>query len=185
MAPAAQRRSFVIAIVAAFILLLLCYFGSAYFCFWRLTTALQEHDRDRLAFYVDFRGVRESLKKQWHERLAQEQPAGGSAQGSKADRIASMINAVAPNLIDQAIDAFVTPDGIMAVLEHPQAARDPAAIVAHRTDSGARLDVSSLRNAWFAGVRDFMVEHEGVKLHLRFSKWRWRLLDIDLRSARR
>lgn len=170
-----SRRFSLLWIALAVVLVLIVYFGSAYFCFWRFTTALQERNRDRLAFYVDFRGVRESLKTQWHNRMA-----GNGGTASRAERIASMINAVAPNLIDQAIDLLVTPDGLVSLLEHPQAARDPATLVTHGGGGGTRIDLSNLRHAWFSGLRDFVVEHEGVKLHFRFTKWRWRLLDVDL-----
>ena len=94
------------------VVLLLVYGASPYFSFWRFTAAVRSRDSAAISKRVDFPAVRASLKKQLVARFA--------------DRTSShrrRIN-LGPTLIDAIIDAYVTPEGIAALLSNPEALKN-------------------------------------------------------------
>ncbi len=150
------------------IFLLLVYGASPYFSFWRFTTALRSGDSAALSSRMDFPAIRASLKKQLVARFAQ--PTTTHKWWGN----------LGPTLIDAIVDAYVTPEGIAALianpevlksLKHPQQFRFPAAKAA---------DWSKVKHAFFTGPRTFAVDREGIGLRFRFKGWGWKLYDLDL-----
>jgi hypothetical protein len=90
------------------ILLLLVYGASPYFSFWRFTAALRSSDSAALISRMDFPAIRASLKEQLVARFTQ------GATGHKR------WNNLGPILIDQIVDAYVTPEGIAALISNPE-----------------------------------------------------------------
>ncbi|MDQ6655079.1 MAG: DUF2939 domain-containing protein [Verrucomicrobiota bacterium] len=178
-----MRRSPVRLIVWVVAGLLLLYLVSPYWSFWQLTKIVRSHDATRLENRVDFRAVRESLKQQLRGKV----PHGSTTPADrKKDPFSGLLERLAPALIDQLVDAFITPEGLAALIADPQLAReakakDPAALV-HAAGGGADKDLgwSDVKYAFFTGPRNFLVDTQGVKLRFRFSKFRWILNAVEL-----
>ena len=166
--------------IGALVALLLAYVASPYVTLWQFKNVLESNDRTRMETYVDFRSVRESLKQQLRAKIPRSE---GTAE-KKQDGFAGLVERLAPALIDQLVDAFVTPDGLAALIADPQIAKqarakNPNAIVGALT-ADKRLDSSEVKHAFFTGPRDFMVNVQETKLRFRFSKFRWTLKTVEL-----
>ncbi len=156
----------------------LVYLASPYFSSWMFLRALRADDRPALESGIDFRAVRQSLKEQLRGRVPK------SGETKKGDAFAGIVARLAPGLIDQLVDAFVTPDGIAALLEDPEIARsvkgeNPPAL-AHVGEHRHRIDWSRVQRARFTGPRTFMLAVGQTQLEFRFSKMRWTLKQILL-----
>src|SRR6266516_1362225 len=106
------------------IALLLLYCASPYFSFWRFTVALRFRDSAAISSRIDFPAVRASLKKQLIARFARA-TTGHKRWGN-----------LGPTLIDTIVDAYVTPEGIAALLSNPGALRDLQSPLHFRFSSG-------------------------------------------------
>jgi hypothetical protein len=91
------------------VFLLLVYGVSPYFSFWRFTAALRSGDSAALSSRMDFPAIRASLKKQLVARFTQRK-TGHKWWGN-----------LGPTLIDAIVDAYVTPEGIAALISNPEA----------------------------------------------------------------
>lgn len=170
------------------------YLASPYYAFWRFTQALKAGDQQQFEKMVDFRSVRESLKKQLKAKLAEtrrDEPPKPQAERS----LFSLSDQFAPRLIDTLVDAYVTPAGLAALLADvknadtartagqgdPNAPADPrdAGAIAQSEAVRERLGWQSVRYAFFTGPRDFLLDVDGTKLRLRFSKFRWILKSVE------
>jgi len=150
------------------ILLLLVYGASPYFSFWRFTEALRSGDSAALSSRMDFPAIRASLKKQLVERFA---------QGTRSNKWWSNLG---PTLIDTLVDAYVTPEGIAALISNPEVLKNLKHPQQFRFPSGKVEDWSKVKHAFFTGPRTFAVDREGIKLRFRFTGWGWKLYDLDL-----
>ena len=175
-----NRRGPLRIIIFAAVLLLLAYVASPYVFLWRFKEAVNARDAARIGTYVDFNAVRASLKQQLRGQLG----APEVDPEKKHDLFAGLVERFAPALIDQLVDAFVTPDGLAALIADPELARqtqekDPNAL-ARAGAADRRLDSSEVRYAFFCGPRDFLVDVQGMKLWFSFSRFRWILRDVEL-----
>jgi Protein of unknown function (DUF2939) len=150
------------------ILLLLVYGASPYFSFWRFTAALRSGDSAALISRMDFPAIRASLKKQLVARFT---------QGTTGHR---RWNNLGPTLIDQIVDAYVTPEGIAALISNPEVLKSLKHPQQFRLPTGKAEDWSKVKHAFFTGPRTFVVEREGIKLRFRFTGLGWKLYDLDL-----
>jgi hypothetical protein len=176
----AKRRGALRIAIFATLLLLLAYCASPYVFLWRFKEALNARDTARIGTYVDFNAVRASLKQQLRGQLG----APEVDPEKKQDLFAGIMERFAPALIDQLVDAFVTPEGLAALIADPELARetqakDPNALARAGT-ADRRLDTSEVRYAFFCGPRDFLVDVQGMKLRFSFSRFRWILRDVEL-----
>ena len=165
------------------------YIASPYYSFWRFTEALKAGDQQRFESMVDFRSVRESLKKQLRAKLAESR----GNQPKKEKNPFGLSDQFGPRLIDTLVDAYVTPSGLAALLadaKQPGAAgqQDPnappadprnAPTIAQSQAVRDRLGFSRVRYAFFTGPRDFLLDVDGTKLRFRFSKLRWTLKTVE------
>ena len=150
------------------VVLLLAYAASPYFSFWRFRTALRSGDSAAISSHIDFPAVRASLKKQLVARFAH------ATTGHKR------WSDLGPTLIDAIIDAYVTPEGIAALLSNPEVLKNLKAPREFRFELGKNEDLSKVKYAFFTGPRSFVVEREGIKLRFRFKDLSWQLNDLDL-----
>lgn len=148
---------------------MLLYVLSPYFSFWRFTEALKSGDKESLIERVDFPAIRASLKKQLGARFAPAQPAGKR----------NAFSVVSPSIIDALVDAFVTPEGLAALIAKPKSVEDIGASANDRPMPKG-FDWSKVRYAFFTGARDFSIDVEGTRLRFRFTGFGWRLRNIDL-----
>ena len=155
-------------LVLIVVFLLLVYGASPYFSFWRFTTALRSGDSASLSSRMDFPPIRASLKKQFVARFAQ--------------RTAShkWWNNLGPSLIDTIIDAYVTPEGIAALISNPEVLKNLRHPQEFRFPTGKTEDWSKVKYAFFTGPGTFVVDREGIKLRFRFTGLGWKLHDLDL-----
>jgi Protein of unknown function (DUF2939) len=150
------------------VVLLLVYAASPYFSFWRFTAALRSGDSAALSARMDFPAIRASLKKQLVTRFT------GETTTHK------WWNNLAPTLIDAIVDAYVTPEGIAALISNPEVLKNLRHPQQFRFPIGKTEDWSKVKHAFFTGPRTFAVDREGIKLRFRFTGLGWKLYDIDL-----
>jgi Protein of unknown function (DUF2939) len=155
-------------IALACVVLALIYVASPYFSFWRFTVAIRSHDVAAISSRVDFPAVRASLKKQLVARFAH--------LTSSHKRW----SALGPTLIDAIVDAYVTPDGVAALLSNPETLKNLKSPRQFRFTLGKNTDFSKVKHAFFTGPRTFLVDRDGIKLRFRFTGSGWRLYDLDL-----
>ena len=165
------------------------YLVSPYYAFWRFTEALKAGDQQRFEKMVDFRSVRESLKKQLRAKLNE----GKDPNAPKKERsLLGLSDQFVPRLIDTLVDAYVTPAGLAALLAdlnnveavrtgNPDAAPDArdAAVIAESDAVREKVGWKGVRYAFFTGARDFLIDVDGTKLRFRFSKGRWILKSVE------
>ena len=171
-----RRRGKLIAISLAALLLL--YAASPYYSVWRFGETLQARDLNALATRVDFPRVRDSLKKQIRDHFL-----GAPEPKKKNDLVAQLLTAAGPSLLDQLIDAYVTPDGLATIIGNPAPIKNASSLASLSSlSSGERkkIDWSKARRAFFTSPRDFAVDHEGITLRFRFNGLGWKLREIDL-----
>ena len=170
--PRFRARLLVIAAIA----LLLLYAVSPYYSLWRFKEALRSHDMVALAPRVDFPAVRGSLKQQIRDHFL------GVLANKKANRLAQILTSSEPSPLDQLIDAYVTPEGLAALISNPAPIKSASSFPSlPRFDDGSKeIDWSNARHAFFTSPRDFAVDHEGIKLRFRCNGLGWKLHAIDL-----
>ena len=149
-------------------IVLLVYGASPYFSFWRFTVAIRSRDATAITSHVDFPAIRASLKRQLVLRFA------------KTTSTHKRWSNLGPALIDAIIDAYVTPDGIAALLSNPEALKNLKAPRQFRFTFGNNPNLSKVKFAFFAGPQSFLVAEDGIKLRFRFTGAGWRLYDLDL-----
>jgi hypothetical protein len=174
--PARPRRrgKLIAAIVVG---LLLIYAASPYYSVWRFGEALRAHDMEALAGRVDFDAVRGSLKQQIRDHFL------GVLAKKKKDRLAQFLTASTDNPLDRLIDAFVTPEGLAALIADPAPIKNAtslSSLLPSVDGSRKEIDWSKARQAFFTSPRDFAIDHEGIKLRFRFDGLGWKLHALDL-----
>jgi len=91
-------------------------------------------------------------------------------------------------VIDALVDAYVTPDGLAALIANPNVIKNMRAPQApQQLPAFKGIDWSNVRYAFFTSPRVFVVDREGIKLRFRFTGFGWRLnkLDLGLGPAKR
>ena len=170
-----RHRAKLIAIIAVSLLLL--YAASPYYSVWRFGEALRAHDMNALAARVDFDAVRVSLKQQIRDHFL------GVLAKKKKDRLAQFLASSADDPLGHLIEAYVTPEGLTAIISDPAPLKNASSISSlPGVDGSARreIDWSKARHAFFTSPRDFAVDHEGIKLRFRFTGFGWKLHALDL-----
>jgi hypothetical protein len=169
-----RRRAKLVVIAAAGLLLL--YAASPYYSVWRFGQALRAHDLDALSARVDFDAVRGSLKQQIRDHFL------GVLAKKKKNRLAEFLTSSEQSPFDQLIDAYVTPEGLAALISDPAPIKNASSLTSLPSVDGTRkeIDWSKARHAFFTGPRDFAVDHEGIKLRFRFNGLAWKLHALDL-----
>jgi hypothetical protein len=169
------RRRAKLVVISAVVLLLL-YVASPYYSVWKFSETIQAHDMNALAARVDFPRVRDSLKKQIRDHFI------GVRETKKNDLVAQLLTASGPSLLDQLIDAYVTPDGLATIIGNPAPIKNASSLASLPSLSSQRreIDWSKARGAFFTSPRDFAVDHEGITLRFRFNGLGWKLREIDL-----
>ena len=155
-------------IALACVFLVLLYGVSPYFSFWRFTAALRSGDSAALSLRMDFPAIRASLKKQLVARF------------SKRTTGHKWWNDLGPTLIDAIVDAYVTPEGIAALISNPEVVKNLRRPQEFRFPTGKTEDWSKVKHAFFTGPRTFVVDRNEIKLRFRFTGLGWKLYDVDL-----
>ncbi|MBB3347358.1 DUF2939 domain-containing protein [Sphingomonas sp. BK069] len=106
-----MARKWVVAAIAMVALFVGAYFGSPYWAARQLYAAARSGDVDRMEAAVDFQAVRESLKGQLTVALTEKFDEDQSDNPFKG--IGTLLM---PTIVQRAVDAFVTPDGIASIV---------------------------------------------------------------------
>ena len=177
--PARPRRRGKFIAIALAVGLLLLYAISPYYSVWRFGEALRAHDMDALAARVDFDAVRSSLKQQIREKFL------GVLAKKKKNRLAEFLTSSEKSPLDQLIDAYVTPEGLAAIISDPAPIKNASSLssLPSVSDSRKQIDWSKARHAFFTSPRDFALDHEGIKLRFRFNGLGWKLHVLDLQLS--
>jgi hypothetical protein len=109
-----MRRGIWLTIGAAFALFALAYFGSPFWAARQFKEAALSADVDQLEASVDFPAVRESLKSQLAIALTKKMQ---SDQELRSNPFAGLGLMMMPAVIGTMVDAFVTPDGMSAMMK--------------------------------------------------------------------
>ena len=117
---------------------------------------------------MDFPAIRASLKKQLVARFTQ------GTTGHK------WWNDLGPTLIDAIVDAYVTPEGIAALISNPGVLKNLKHPRQFQFRTGKIEDWSKIKHAFFTGPRIFVVDREEIKLRFRFTGSGWKLYNLDL-----
>ena len=155
-------------IVIICVVVLVVYGASPYFSFWRFTAAVQSRNAAAISSRVDFPAVRASLKKQLVARFADH--AGSQKR---------WIN-LGPTLIDAIIDAYVTPEGIAALLSNPETLKNLKTPKDFHFEFGKNENWSKVKYAFFTDPRSFAVDRDGIELTFHFTGSGWKLHDLTL-----
>lgn len=101
-------------IALAIVLFAAAYFGSPYYAAKRFKDAAMSADADRLDESVDFPAVRENLKSQLSAAMMRTLQNDTSMKNNPFAALGMMM---APAIIDKAVDAYITPEGISALVK--------------------------------------------------------------------
>lgn len=111
-----------VAVAAGLALLFVAaYFGSPYWALRNLKAAAASGDVDRIEAAVDFPAVRESLKSQLTVALTEKLDEDRDDNPFKG--IGTLLM---PTIVQRAVDAFVTPDGIASIVKRGQLEKSQA-----------------------------------------------------------
>jgi hypothetical protein len=109
-----KHRGWIVLAVALAALGLAWFLAAPLFAFQALANAGQAGDRDRLAALVDFPAVRADLKDQLDTRIE----AAVNRDRSPFGALGALLG---PSVVDQVVDAAVTPEGIAAIVRSGRA----------------------------------------------------------------
>jgi Protein of unknown function (DUF2939) len=181
--PALHRRTAVYVIVAAMAALIFgaAYFGSPFLALHDLRQVARDGDRDRLEQLVDFPRVRENLKSKIDAYVLQSMRSDPNMANNPFAGLGALI---VPAIADRAIDSYVTPDGIAAVVNNGSPPKLNAADAAEQSQTAssplkvspsfADLDhfkVALSRSDAPASTLSLVLERHGL--------FGWRLIRID------
>lgn len=109
-----NRKYLVTGVAAAAVVFVAWYFASPLVAFNSLKSAAKEGDVDRLERLVDFPAVRDSLKAQLMTAL---NASMAEDPEMKDNPFAGLAMMMVPAMVNGAVDAYVTPDGIGAMVQ--------------------------------------------------------------------
>jgi len=115
-------RKLYILVAVAILLGVGAYFGSPYWTIHQIRNAAEAGQGDRLADYVDFPAVRESVKTQ----LAASMQKDLNGPKMKNNPFAALGQSLAVGLVNTMVDAMITPDGIANMIRSGHVARTAA-----------------------------------------------------------
>lgn len=172
------RRAATRRVIIFVLALLIAYALSPYLSFWLFVRAIRSHNVSAIEWHVDFPAVRTALKNDLRGYIPKPK------ERKKNDPLSGVFARMAPSLIDQLVDAFVTPEGVVALITDPRVSRevkakDPA-MLTHAQEPSHEIKLGDLHRAFFTGLTTFAVDFEDKRLDFAFSHFRWRLKRIEL-----
>jgi hypothetical protein len=111
--------------IALIAILIGFYVGSPYWTLHQMRSAAQAGQGDKLAGYVDFPAVRESIKTQFLAAMTPHTKDAG-----KDGPFATFGNMLAATMMNGVVDTLVTPDGLVRIMEQGKLQRDTASAAA-------------------------------------------------------
>lgn len=159
-------------------------YASPYWALHSLANAVRDKDAAKVSEYVDFVQLRDSVK----ELLAARMDAEMKTRGVPADNpFASLAQTFVKSMLTQAVDAMVSPSGVVRLLQGSPAGASPVAAPPSSTGGGAeRADGSSKHKPRFhVSYRDYSTVHvssEGREVGFVFHRYgllSWKMVAIN------
>lgn len=138
---------------------------------------METGDRDALESQIDFPSVRESLKEQLHVHIAR---SIAQDKDLKDNAFAGLATAFAPMMVNYAVDNYVTPTGIAAIIADSKAALNKPGSATDVQMQRKALDWRKARYAFFTDPTHFTLDLENSKLRFGFTGWGWQLKRIEI-----
>jgi hypothetical protein len=131
---------------------------------------------------IDFPSVRESLKDQLRIQMTKSM---AKDKDLKDNPFGGLATALAPMMVNYAVDNFVTPSGISALIADSKSALKDPDSAAPSQNPKKSIDWSKVHYAFFTSPTQFTVDIDGTKLRFRFTGFGWQLkkLEIPLNDA--
>ena len=167
---------------AAGAVFVLAYAASPLLAARSLVQAAKTGDEQALERQVDFPAFRASLKDELSARMVAEM-----RKDDRLDGLSGLGMLLAPTLVSGAVDAFVTPEAISAMVQEGQAPKPDLAKV--EPDVGPKSESKKVRQSWgyrdldtFAVTlkRDDQPDEQVSLLMKRRNLFGWKLAGIDL-----
>lgn len=152
--------------------------AAPYITVHQMKSAAENHDGEALSEHIEFPSVRQSLKDQMNAMFAKKM---AEDEGMKGNPFAALGAAFAGVMVDQVVDAYVTPAGITQLMagEKPKPGTDQA------SDGSGSSNSKPLANASmsYESLDKFVVRVKGDdgeegKFILRRRGLGWKLTDI-------
>ena len=172
---------------AAVAVFVLTYAASPLLAARSLVQAARTGDEKALERQVDFPAFRASLKDELSERMVAEMREDSRLGDSGLSGLGMLL---APALVGGAVDAFVTPQAISAMVQEGEAPKPDLAKV--EPETGTRSESKKVRQSWgyrdldtFAVTltRDDQPDERVSLLMKRRNLFSWKLAGIDLSKA--
>ena len=160
-------------------------YASPYWALHSLSNAVRDKDAARVSEYVDFVLLRDSVK----ELLTARMDAEMKTRGVPADNVfANLAQTFVKSMLTQAIDAMVSPSGVVRLLHGSPAGGAPVAAQPSSTGGGGaeRTNGSNQHKPRFhVSYRDYSTVHvrsEGREVGFVFHRYgllSWKMVAID------
>lgn len=151
------------------------YLGSPYFAAHQLRDAALAGNKDELEASVDFPAVRENLKSQLAAAFMHKLQNDPEMQNNPFAGLGAMI---APALVDRAVDAYITPEGIAAMIRGQKPAE--SGTIEMNPDIESRSDYVSL-DRFRVHLRDTKLNEDGPSLLFeRRGFASWKLIRLEM-----
>ena len=164
-----------VAIAAA--LLAVSSYASPYWTLHQMKTAIAEKDADGLSEHIDFPALRESFKGQMMTMMQERMGSAGMANNP----FAAMGQMMGAALVNQVVDAAVSPAGVMAMMEAGKV--KPGAPPAPAADADAAketTDYSVDYRSWSKVAISTSQQDAGKFILKRTGLWSWQLSALEL-----
>lgn len=154
-----SKRTLSLVGIAIVLLLIGCYYGSPYWAFHQMRAAGEAGEGDRLASYVDFPAMRESLKSQMQAMMVKQM----QSDSMKDNPFAVLGMALAGGMVNTLVDGMVTPESVASMVSSgkakPEAGKGtPASTPAANTTSGKPAAKAPRVDRHYEGMDVFHVE---------------------------
>ena len=158
-------------------------YASPYWALHSLSNAVRDKDAAKVSEYVDFVLLRDSVK----ELLTARMDAEMKTRGVPADNVfANLAQTFVKSMLTQAIDAMVSPSGVVRLLHGSPAGGAPVAAPPSSTGGGgAERTNGSTRPRFHVDYRDYSTVHvssEGREVGFVFHRYgllSWKMVAID------
>lgn len=135
-----------------------------YYTVHSIGAAVRERDVVALERLVDWNGLRAGFRDDLKAVMAATiSRKGASASGGEAALGMGIAALLGPAIIDRAVDAYVTPQGLSRLIEDGRAPSGKGAAAGSGGTSGKGLDWSRVKYAFFTGPTDFRLDVAGDK----------------------
>ncbi|MCC2959899.1 DUF2939 domain-containing protein [Massilia sp. IC2-278] len=164
-----------VAIAAA--LLALSSYASPYWTLHQMKTAIAEKDADGLSEHIDFPALRESFKGQMMTMMQKRLGSAGMANNP----FAAMGQMMGAALVNQVVDAAVSPAGVMAMMEAGKV--KPGARPAPAADADAAIETTDYSvdyRGWSKVAISTSQQDAGKFILKRTGLWSWQLSALEL-----